>query len=156
MAKSSEFTKTLKPRRKLSVLEIIGNIIIWASPLIMAISIFIANFQTIQTAPTKLKVEFWVILVLVAILFFYLNVGKKKLEQLIQDKRSNREKVTPLLALANGIVSIMPIGIAVLVFDVLQNINEPIEEFLIVLLCVQAVGRIILFVDSFKDAEYYD
>ena len=156
MAKSSEFTKTLKPRRKLSVLEIIGNIIIWASPLIMAISIFIANFQTIQTAPTKLKVEFWVILVLVAILFFYLNVGKKKLEQLIQDKRSNREKVTPLLALANGVVSIMPIGIAVLVFDVLQNINEPIEEFLIVLLCVQAVGRIILFVDSFKDAEYYD
>ena len=156
MAKSSEFTKTLKPRRKLSVLEIIGNIIIWASPLIMAISIFIANFQTIQTAPTKLKVEFWVILVLVAILFFYLNVGKKKLEQLIQDKRSNREKVTPLLALANGIVSIMPIGLAVLIFDVLQNINEPIEEFLIVLLCVQAVGRIILFVDSFKDAEYYD
>lgn len=156
MAKSSEFTKTLKPRRKLSVLEIIGNIIIWASPLIMAISIFIANFQTIQTAPTKLKVEFWVILVLVAILFFYLNVGKKKLEQLIQDKRSNREKVTPLLALANGVVSIMPIGIAVLVFDVLQNINEPIEEFLIVLLCVQAVGRIILFVDSFKEADYYD
>ena len=156
MAKSSEFTKTLKPRRKLSVLEIIGNIIIWASPLIMAISIFIANFQTIQTAPTKLKVEFWVILVLVAILFFYLNVGKKKLEQLIQDKRSNREKVTPLLALANGIVSIMPIGLAVLIFDVLQNINEPIEEFLIVLLCVQAVGRIILFVDSFKEADYYD
>ena len=156
MAKSSEFTKTLKPRRKLSVLEIIGNIIIWASPLIMAISIFIANFQTIQTAPTKLKVEFWVILVLVAILFFYLNVGKKKLEQLIQDKRSNREKVTPLLALANGVVSIMPIGLAVLIFDVLQNINEPIEDFLIVLLCVQAVGRIILFVDSFKDAEYYD
>ena len=116
MAKSSEFTKTLKPRRKLSVLEIIGNIIIWASPLIMAISIFIANFQTIQTAPTKLKVEFWVILVLVAILFFYLNVGKKKLEQLIQDKRSNREKVTPLLALANGVVSIMPIGLAVLIF----------------------------------------
>ena len=156
MAKSSDFTKTLKPRRKLSVLEIIGNIIIWASPLIMAISIFIANFQTIQTAPTKLKVEFWVILVLVAILFFYLNVGKKKLEQLIQDKRSNREKVTPLLALANGIVSIMPIGLAVLIFDVLQNINEPIEKFLIVLLCVQAFGRIILFVDSFKDAEYYD
>ena len=156
MAKSSEFTKTLKPRRKLSVLEIIGNIIIWASPLIMAISIFIANFQTIQTAPTKLKVEFWVIILIVAILFFYINVGKKKLEQLIQDKRSNREKVTPLLALANGIVSIMPIGIAVLVFDVLQNINEPIEEFLIVLLCVQAVGRIILFVDSFKDAEYHD
>ena len=156
MAKSSEFTKTLKPRRKLSVLEIIGNIIIWASPLIMAISIFIANFQTIQTAPTKLKVEFWVILVLLAILFFYLNVGKKKLEQLIQDKRSNREKVTPLLALANGVVSNMPIGLAVLIFDVLQNINEPIEEFLIVLLCVQAVGRIILFVDSFKDAEYYD
>ena len=156
MAKSSEFTKTLKPRRKLSVLEIIGNIIIWASPLIMAISIFIANFQTIQTAPTKLKVEFWVILVLVAILFFYLNVGKKKLEQLIQDKRSNREKVTPLLALANGVVSIMPIGLAVLIFDVLQNINEPIEEFLIVLLCVQAVGRIILFVDSFKEADYYD
>lgn len=156
MAKSSEFTKTLKPRRKLSVLEIIGNIIIWASPLIMAISIFIANFQTIQTAPTKLKVEFWVIILIVAILFFYINVGKKKLEQLIQDKRSNREKVTPLLALANGIVSIMPIGLAVLIFDVLQNINEPIEEFLIVLLCVQAVGRIILFVDSFKDAEYYD
>lgn len=156
MAKSSEFTKTLKPRRKLSVLEIIGNIIIWASPLIMAISIFIANFQTIQTAPTKLKVEFWVIILIVAILFFYINVGKKKLEQLIQDKRSNREKVTPLLALANGVVSIMPIGLAVLIFDVLQNINEPIEEFLIVLLCVQAVGRIILFVDSFKDAEYYD
>ena len=156
MAKSSEFTKTLKPRRKLSVLEIIGNIIIWASPLIMAISIFIANFQTIQTAPTKLKVEFWVIILIVAILFFYINVGKKKLEQLIQDKRSNREKVTPLLALANGIVSIMPIGLAVLIFDVLQNINEPIEDFLIVLLCVQAVGRIILFVDSFKDAEYYD
>lgn len=156
MAKSSEFTKTLKPRRKLSVLEIIGNIIIWASPLIMAISIFIANFQTIQTAPTKLKVEFWVIILIVAILFFYINVGKKKLEQLIQDKRSNREKVTPLLALANGVVSIMPIGLAVLIFDVLQNINEPIEEFLIVLLCVQAFGRIILFVDSFKDAEYYD
>ena len=156
MAKSSEFTKTLKPRRKLSVLEIIGNIIIWASPLIMAISIFIANFQTIQTAPTKLKVEFWVIILIIAILFFYINVGKKKLEQLIQDKRSNREKVTPLLALANGVVSIMPIGLAVLIFDVLQNINEPIEEFLIVLLCVQAVGRIILFVDSFKDAEYYD
>ena len=156
MAKSSEFTKTLKPRRKLSVLEIIGNIIIWVSPLIMAISVFIANYQTIQTAPTKLKVEFWVILVLVAILFFYLNVGKKKLEQLMQDKRSNREKVTPLLALANGVVCIMPIGIAVLVFDVLQNINEPIEEFLIVLLCVQAFGRIILFVDSFKEAEYYD
>ena len=156
MAKSSEFTKTLKPKRKLSVLEIIGNIIIWASPLIMAISIFIANFQTIQTAPTKLKVEFWVIILIVAILFFYINVGKKKLEQLIQDKRSNREKVTPLLALANGVVSIMPIGLAVLIFDVLQNINEPIEEFLIVLLCVQAVGRIILFVDSFKDAEYYD
>lgn len=156
MAKSSEFTKTLKPRRKLSVLEVIGNIIIWASPLIMAISIFIANFQTIQTAPTKLKVEFWVIILIVAILFFYINVGKKKLEQLIQDKRSNREKVTPLLALANGVVSIMPIGLAVLIFDVLQNINEPIEEFLIVLLCVQAVGRIILFVDSFKDAEYYD
>ena len=156
MAKSSEFTKTLKPRRKLSVLEIIGNIIIWASPLIMAISIFIANFQTIQTAPTKLKVEFWVIILIVAILFFYINVGKKKLEQLIQDKRSNREKVTPLLALANGVVSIMPIGLAVLIFDVLQNINEPIEEFLIVLLCVQAVGRIILFVDSFKEADYYD
>lgn len=156
MAKSSEFTKTLKPRRKLSVLEVIGNIIIWASPLIMAISIFIANFQTIQTAPTKLKVEFWVIILIVAILFFYINVGKKKLEQLIQDKRSNREKVTPLLALANGVVSIMPIGLAVLIFDVLQNINEPIEEFLIVLLCVQAVGRIILFVDSFKEAEYYD
>lgn len=156
MAKSSKFTKTLKPRRKLSVLEIIGNIIIWASPLIMAISIFIANFQTIQTAPTKLKFEFWVIILIIAILFFYINVGKKKLEQLIQDKRSNREKVTPLLALANGIVSIMPIGLAVLIFDVLQNINEPIEEFLIVLLCVQAVGRIILFVDSFKDAEYYD
>lgn len=156
MAKSSEFTKTLKPRRKLSVLEVIGNIIIWASPLIMAISIFIANFQTIQTAPTKLKVEFWVIILIVAILFFYINVGKKKLEQLIQDKRSNREKVTPLLALANGVVSIMPIGLAVLIFDVLQNINEPIEEFLIVLLCVQAVGRIILFVDSFKETEYYD
>ena len=156
MAKSSEFTKTLKPRRKLSVLEIIGNIIIWASPLIMAISIFIANFQTIQTAPTKLKVEFWVIILIIAKLFFYLNVGKKKLEKLIQDKRSNREKVTPLLALANGVVSIMPMGLAVLIFDVLQNINEPIEEFLIVLLCVQAVGRIILFVDSFKDAEYYD
>ena len=156
MAKNKDFVKTLKPKRKLSALEIIGNIIIWLSPLIMAISVFVANYQTIQTAPTKLKVEFWVILVLVAILFFYLNVGKKKLEQMIQDKKSNREKVTPLLALANGVVSIMPIGLAVLIFDVLQNINEPIEDFLIVLLCVQAVGRIILFVDSFKEAEYYD
>ena len=156
MAKNKDFVKTLKPKRKLSALEIIGNIIIWLSPLIMAISVFVANYQTIQTAPTKLKVEFWVILVLVAILFFYLNVGKKKLEQMIQDKKSNREKVTPLLALANGIVSVTPIGIAVLVFDVLQHINEPIEDFLLVLLCVQAVGRIVLFVDSFKEAEYYD
>lgn len=152
--KRSDFQQTLRPKRKLTALEIIGNIIIWASPIIMGISIFIANFEVVQSAPTSVKTEFWVILVLIGIMFGYSSFGKTALNDAIQVRKANAEKITPLLSLADGICSLIPIAIAILTLDFLKGINEPIEIFLIVLLCVQAFGRLILFFDSFKEAEY--
>lgn len=154
--KLSDFQIAVKPRRIITPLEIIAKIIIWISPLIMAISVFVGNYQVIVNATTQIKVEFWVILVLVGILFGYTTFGQKALKDAINVKKANSEKITPLLSLADGVTALIPIVIGILTLDFLSGINEPIETFLIVLLAVQGLGRLLLFIDSFKEAEYYD
>ena len=122
-----------RPKRKLSVGEIIGNIIIWASPIVMGITLFIANFDVIMNAETSIQVEFWVILVLIGIMFGYTSWGQQALKD-----------------------ELIPVVIAILTLDFLEGICEPIETFLIVFGSVQALGRLVLFFDSFKEAEYYE
>ena len=145
-----------RPKRKLSIAEIVGNIIIWASPLVMGASLFIANYDVILNAETSVQVEFWVILVLIGIMFGYSTWGQKALQDEMTIKKANAEKITPLLSLADGVVSLIPVVIAILTLDFLNGICEPIETFLIVFGAVQAVGRLVLFVDSFKEAEYVE
>lgn len=145
-----------RPKRKLSVGEIVGNIILWASPLVMGASLFIANYDVILNAETSVQVEFWVILILIGIMFGYTSWGQQALKDEMNIRKANAEKITPLLSLADGIVSLIPIVIAILTLDFLNGICEPIETFLIVFGAVQAVGRLVLFFDSFKEAEYYE
>ena len=145
-----------RPKRKLSVGEIIGNIIIWASPIVMGITLFIANFDVIMNAETSVQVEFWVILVLIGIMFGYSSWGQQALKDEMNIRKANAEKITPLLSLADGVVSLIPVVIAILTLDFLNGICEPIETFLIVFGSVQALGRLVLFFDSFKEAEYYE
>lgn len=155
MAKTrDEFQVAIRPKRIKTKTEIIANIIMWASPLIMALAAFFINFETVSQAPTKVKVEFWMILILIGVMLFYSTKGKKALNDAIQLKKANAEKITPLLALADGICALIPLIIGIMALDFLKFINEPIENFLIFLLIFQAVGRLLLFFDSFTEAKY--
>lgn len=155
MATRNEFNQVVQAKRKYSVLEIIGNIIIWLAPILMIAFVMIFNWNKLWQQKWSFHLEFWVIVVMIVTCFVYLKWGRKKIhEQYIADK-SRAEKHSPLLVLGNALLNLMPIVLGILGIDILSSLNEPIVNFLIVLLCIEAVGRLLLFIDSFHEEVYY-
>lgn len=154
MAKQDDYVKAVRPKLKRSFLYILGNIIIWGMPLILGLCVLFGNIEEVRQAPTSIKVELWVLVVLVVMLFVYMKWGKIKLQQKIQEKNINAEKVGPVLTFANGVLALLPIIIGIIIFDFLSNLNEPITTFLYVLLGVEGFGRLLLLIDSFSEAQY--
>ena len=155
MATRKDFQQVVSAKRKYSVLEIIGNLIIWLAPLLMVAFVMIFNWNELWQQKWTFHLEFWVIVVMLITCFVYLKWGRRKIhEQYVADK-TRAEKHSPLLVLGNALLNLMPIGLGILGIDVLSNLNEPIVNFLIVLLCIEAVGRLLLFIDSFHEEVYY-
>lgn len=150
----SEVTITRRAKRKISVLELIGNLIIWLSPLVVMLIVIIYNWSSITTMEAKYHVELWISIVLFVMMIIYYKIIKKKIKEKIQADKINEEKTRPLICLANGILNLMPYVFGILVFDFLNSLCQPIFKILVVMLCCEAIGRILLFIDSFKESEY--
>lgn len=155
MATRNDFQQVVSAKRKYSVLEIIGNLIIWLAPLCMVAFVLIWNWKELWEQKWTFHLELWVIIVMLITCFVYLKWGRRKIhEQYVADK-TRAEKHSPLLVLGNALLNLMPIGLGILGIDVLSNLNEPIVNFLIALLIIEAVGRLLLFIDSFHEEVYY-
>lgn len=154
MATRQDFTQVVQAKRKYSVLEIIGNAIIWAAPLLMMIFIVCWNWKKLWQQNWSVHLELWMTVVLVVTCFVYIKWGRKKIKEHYIADNARAEKHSPLLVFFNALINLMPYALGIMVLDILQSIGEPITTFLIVLLCIESVGRILLFIDSFKEEEY--
>lgn len=154
MATRKDFQQVVAAKRKYSVLEIIGTIVVWAAPAAIVLFILIFNWDKLWQQKWTFHLEIWAALVMVITCFVYIKWGRIKIHEKYIADNARAEKHHPLLVLLNGVVNLMPFVLGIIAVNVLSSINEPIELFLIVLLSVEAVGRILLFIDSFKEEEY--
>lgn len=150
----ADVTVTKRAKRKITPLEIIANLIIWLSPLVIMLIVIIYNWNAIATMQTKYHVELWVSVALFIMMIIYYKLLKGKIKERIQLDKANEEKTKPLMCLANGILNLMPYAFALLVFDFLDNLCQPIFKIVLVVLICEAIGRLLLFIDSFKETEY--
>lgn len=154
MAKRSDFNVAVAPKRKYSVLEIIGNIVIWSAPLLMLLFIVIFNWDKLWKQSWGFHVELWMGIVMIITCFVYLKWGRIKIHEKYVADNARAEKHHPLLVFFNALLNLTPYVLGIIAVDVLNDLGEPIRIFLIVLVCIEAVGRILLFIDSFKEEEY--
>lgn len=154
MATRQDFQQVVQAKRKMTWMEIVGNIIIWASPVLIVLFVLIWNWGKLWQQKTTFHIELWAVIVLFVSMLVYIKWGKKKIrEQYIADK-SRAEKHSPLLVIGNTFICIMPFVLGILACDILSSLGEPLTTFLIVLVCFQVLGRTFLIIDSFKDEEY--
>ena len=155
MANRNDFQQVVQAKRKITALEIIGNIIIWGAPLFELLFVIIFNWNKLWQQSTGFHLQFWMIFVFIIMMFIYLKWGRRKIhEQYVADK-SRGEKHNPLLVIGNTFLCLIPFALGILLLNVLQPLGEPVELFLIILLGFELVGRVLLIIDSFKEEEYY-
>lgn len=154
MAKRSDFQQMVAAKRKYSVLEIAGNIIIWAAPIGMMLFILIYNWNKLWSQSWGFHLELWMSITMLVMCFVYLKWGRIKIHEKYVADNARAEKHHPLLVFFNAVLNLTPYILGILAVDVLNSLGEPIRIFLIVLLSLEAAGRILLFIDSFKEEEY--
>jgi low temperature requirement protein LtrA len=152
--KRSSMNRVVLSKRKHSFLEILANTIIYIGPLILISSIFAFKFDNIVHCQKSVKIEFAFLLVLIVMFLVYYKILKRKVKEKLQANKINQEKNTPVLIFCNTIFNLMPYAIILLAFDFLQSINEPIHMVVISLLIVEGIGNLLLFIDSFREAQY--
>lgn len=149
-----DFQQVVQAKRKLTWLEIVGNIIIWASPVLIVLFVVIWNWNKLWQQKTSFHIELWSALVLFVSMLVYIKWGRRKIhEQYIADK-SRAEKHSPLLVIGNTFICLMPFALGIIACDILSSLGEPITIFLIVLLICEFAGRMFLIIDSFHEEEY--
>lgn len=141
-------------KRKRSVLEIIGNFIIYFSPILLMASILFSKWNKIVQVKTSVKIEFAFLFLGIIMLLVYYRILKKKVKEKLQANKINQEKNAPILCLFNLIFNLLPYVIILLAIDFFKSINEPANLVLICLLILQGIGHFIIFIDSFREAHY--
>lgn len=152
--KRSSMNRVVLSKRKHSFLEILANAIIYIGPLILIASIFAFKFDSIVHCQNSVKIEFSFLIVLIIMFLVYYKVLKKKVKDKLMANKINQEKNTPVLIFCNTIFNLMPYAIILLAFDFLKAINEPINMVVISLIIVEGIGNLLLFIDSFREANY--
>lgn len=154
MAKRSDFNQVVSAKRKITWMEIVGNVIIWGCPMLMVGFILLFNWNKLWSQEWTFHMSLLCTLVLIVTMFVYLKWGRRKIhEQYVADK-ARAEKHHPVLVIGNTILNLMPFILGILITNILSALDEPLTTFLIVLVSVEAVGRIFLIVDSFHEEEY--
>lgn len=150
----NDFQQVVHAKRKYGLLEIIGNLIIWLAPIILFITILFIKWDSLWKQSTGIHLEVWMSLVLIVMIFVYLKWGRRKIHERYVADNARSEKHPPLLVLCNSLLNLAPFGIIIMLIDILNSIGEQLNLFVLILLIIEAVGRILLFIDSFKEEEY--
>lgn len=150
----ADFNQVVQAKRKYSTLEIIGNIIIWAAPIAVMAVVLILNWGNLWKQSWGVHLEIWMTLVLLITCFIYIKWARRKIHEKYIADNARAEKHSPLLVFGNAIINLAPFALGIMVLDILTSIGEPTKIFLLILLAIEAAGRIILFIDSFKEEEY--
>lgn len=150
-----DFNQMLEPRRKWSVLEWIGYLVMWLGPAVIIGIVIACKGYVYCEQTTWVKAEPWVSIVLIITAFVYIKFLRKKVRDKLLADNIKERKHHPLLVLGRTMYICLPFVVAWFIIDFVTAIGENINYVIIAIIINELVAGVILFIDSLQPEIYY-